>query len=128
MVAALECTNCGFPLDKNVDACPFCSADLAVPGATMRLRHSPDVVSPQPSFEPPSQSASHNYESTYELDGYVPFDYEREEQEKRQARERERPSRFGPGARVVAVIAAIALVASVIGTTAWIALTIMSQH
>lgn len=99
----------------------------------MRRGLVPDVVSPQPAFEPPARpQASENsvpdvFESTYELDEYVPFTDDLEAAAPG-LRAEQTPSRFGPVTRVVALIAGLALVASVIGATAWFAWSVMASR
>ncbi len=125
MASALECTNCGFPLEPAQDFCPFCSADLSVAGATMRRQSPRDIFTPEQSFVPPERGgevadnaapATDVFESTYELDEFVPFEREGE-----RPPARERSTHFGPVTRTIAVVTAIALVASAVGATAWFA-------
>lgn len=130
MVSTIECTNCGFPLDGGVSVCPFCAADLSVVGATKRRLPTRDVVTPEPAFEPPTppdstadEPTGDVFESTYELDGYVPFD-----DEVSAANRDEHPRRFSPAIRAVAIVTGIAMVLSVVGATAWLAWAILGSR
>lgn len=122
MPAEIQCTGCGFPLDSVPESCPFCGADLRTPGAVVRRPISGDVLTPSPPFEPPeAPEPPGEFESTYELDEFVPFDDDA-------PAAGSEPRRFGPGLRMVAIVTGIGLVASVVGATAWIAFAVLGAR
>ena len=131
MSSVLECTNCGFPLESGLAQCPYCNADLSLTGATVRRLPRSDIIAPAPGLETPRQpdpvssepaADEAEFESTYELDAFVPFDDAQDAQPSTEGR------RHSPALRAAALVSIGLLVISLIGTTGWFAFQLFLQH